>query len=78
VRTHAAKGTVKIWHADLGWGVLISRDVDREIWAHFSAIDSAIDPSGYRELYVGDSVEFRYHRGHQDGYRYVADSVHRL
>jgi len=48
--------------------------VDGEIWAHFSAIEA----SGYRELYDGDSVEFRYHRGHQDGYRYVADSVHRV
>jgi CspA family cold shock protein len=65
---------VKIWHADLGWGVLASPDVDSEIWAHFSAIEA----SGYRELNDGDSVEFRYRRAHQDAYRYVADSVRLL
>ena len=74
MRTQTAKGTVKIWHSELGWGVLTSPDVRGEIWANLSAIELI----GYRELLDGDSVEFRYHRGHQDGYRYVADSIHPL
>ena len=49
------------------------------MWAHFSAIEvSATEADGYRELNQGESVEFRYHRAHQDGYRYLADSVRRL
>jgi len=53
--------------------VLTSPDVSGEIWAHLSAIEA----SGFRELHGGEAVQFRYHPGHQDGYRYVADSIHR-
>ena len=74
MRARTAQGTVKIWHRELGWGVLTSPDVREEVWAHLSAIELI----GYQELLDGDPVEFRYHRGYQDGYRYVADSIHPL
>jgi len=73
MRSWIAKGIVKTWHPDLGWGVLTSPDVKAEIWVHFSAIEA----EGYRELQAGDLVEFRYHRAHQDGYEYVAETVRR-
>lgn len=65
-RLRNARGTVKAWHGDKGWGVLTSPDAPAEVWVHFSAIEG----SGYKELRVGDSVEFEYHHvANQDGTR---------
>ena len=64
---------MKDWSPEEGWGVLVSPDAPGEVWAHFSAIEG----SGFKELLPRESVEFRYRRGHQDGYSYVAVSVRR-
>ncbi len=73
-RIITTSGTVKVWHADQGWGVLTSPFVSDEVWAHFSAIEG----TSYRDLIDGEAVEFRYRRAHQDGYAYLAVSVRRL
>lgn len=73
MRVRDAKGTVKSWNAEEGWGILISPDAPGEVWAHFSAIEG----TGFRELHDGEPVTFRYRRGIQDGYSYVAVSVRR-
>jgi cold shock CspA family protein len=74
-RLRSARGTVKVWHGEKGWGVLTSPDAPTEVWVHFSAIQG----TGYRELRVGESVEFEYrHVANQDGYSYLAVSARRL
>jgi CspA family cold shock protein len=67
-RGRIATGVVKEWHAEAGWGVLTSADVEGDVWAHFSAIEG----TGFRELVDGDRVAFRFRRAHQDGYSYLA------
>jgi len=74
-RLKHARGAVKAWHADEGWGVLTSPDAPAEVWVHFGAIEG----TGYRELSDDESVEFEYHHvADQDGYSYVAVSVRRV
>jgi len=66
--------TVKSWSDEEGWGVLVSPEVDADIWAHFSAIDGP----GYRELAVGQKVTFEVEDlggPVQDGYRFRATRV---
>jgi CspA family cold shock protein len=67
------RGTTKAWNREEGWGVNASPDVGGDVWAHFSAVIG----DGYRELRVGDAVEFRYEERGQDGYHYAAVSVRR-
>jgi|1185.fasta_scaffold857919_1 cold shock protein len=74
MRSKEARGFVEAWYPDVGWGVLASSDLPHRVWAHFSAIDA----TGFRELRVGDQVEFRYRAASQDGFSYVAESVRRL
>jgi cold shock protein len=66
-------GTVKVWHEDEGWGVLVSADVAGEVLAHFSNIRGG----GYRLLTVGERVEFRYVEQEQDEYAFVATVIRR-
>lgn len=77
-RARQAKGSVKLWHDGEGWGVLTSADVPDDVWASFSAIEG----SGWKNLNVGEQVEFRYRptqsKGSQDGYSYIAESIRRL
>src|SRR4051794_18081930 len=56
-------GTVRVWHAEEGWGVLTAPD-DIEVWCHFSNIEMR----GYRVLSAGQSVDFDYETPGQDGY----------
>lgn len=46
-------GTVKWFNATKGYG-FIARDGGEDVFVHFSAIQS----SGYRELYEGQRVQF--------------------
>lgn len=59
MRVREAKGTVKDWSPEEGWGVLVSPDVPDEVWAGFWAIEG----SGFKELLPGEPVEFRYRPG---------------
>jgi cold shock protein len=64
-------GSVRLFHADEGWGVIDGPDVPGGCWVHFSAI--AVD--GYRELTSGQHVSFRYEVASQDGFAYRAVKV---
>jgi len=55
-------GTVDVWHAEDGWGVLKTPD-GRTVFCHFSHVDLP----GYRELLPGQAVEFDYFTPGQDG-----------
>jgi cold shock protein len=56
------RGTVKTWHDEDGWGVLVSPEVPGEVFAHFSHIEA----EGYRHLDAGASVNFEY-EAHPEG-----------
>jgi CspA family cold shock protein len=66
-----SRGTVRVWHAEEGWGVLDSAVTPGGCWAHFSAV---LVP-GYRELAAGGAVEFRFEDAEQDGYAFRAVEV---
>jgi len=66
--------TVKSWNDEEGWGVLVSSEVNGEIWAHFSSIEGA----GYGELVPGQKVTCGVQdlgEPFQDGYRFRASGV---
>ena len=56
-------GSVKSWRGDEGWGVLTSSEVGGDVWVHFADILG----DGYRELVIGEPIEFRYEVRQQDG-----------
>jgi cold shock protein len=62
-----ARGVVKFWIAEDGWGVISSDELPpgRDAWAHFSQIT---DMPGYRTLEAGQAVEFSFEAAQQDGY----------
>jgi CspA family cold shock protein len=64
-------GSVRVFDADEGWGVIDGPDVPGGCWVHFSAI--AMD--GYRELARGQHVSFRAEAASQDGFDYRAVKV---
>jgi CspA family cold shock protein len=71
-----ARGRVKFFLAEKGWGGIESPDLPHDVWVHFSAIAGA----GYRSLEEGDKVEFRYEdcEGIQDSWHFRATWVRRL
>jgi CspA family cold shock protein len=71
-----ARGTVKFYKAEKGWGAISSPDLPPglDAFAHFSAIEA----EGYRELQQGDEVEFDYEPAVQDSFRFVATRVRKL
>ena len=64
-------GTVRLWHAEEGWGVLDSDATPGGCWTHCSAV---LVP-GYRGLYSGSAVEFTFESAEQDGYPFRAVEV---
>lgn len=72
---HMAHGTVKFFKPEKGWGAITSPDLPDgcDAWVHFSAIDM----DGYRDLEVGDQVEFSYEEAQQDSFRFRATRVRR-
>ncbi|NIJ10435.1 CspA family cold shock protein [Saccharomonospora amisosensis] len=70
-----AHGTVKFFKPEKGWGAITSPDLPDgcDAWVHFSAIDM----DGYRDLEVGDQVEFSYEEAQQDSFRFRATRVRR-
>jgi cold shock CspA family protein len=78
VTPERARGKVKAYSEDEGWGVLVSADAPGEVWVGFMAIEG----EGFRKLDVGAVVEFDYitmsEPGGQDGYSHRATWVEQL
>jgi len=53
------KGTVKWFNNAKGYGFILADDIDGEIFAHFSAIQT----NGYKTLHAGQSVQFELNQG---------------
>ncbi|WP_081902421.1 cold-shock protein [Lentzea aerocolonigenes] len=73
-----SRGRVLQWHADEGWGAIVSPEFDGPVWVHFSSIDPGdrnTSTGGYRSLREGEAVEFTAERADQDGYRWRAIRV---
>lgn len=65
------QGNVQFWNDEEGWGVIDSNETPGGCWAHFSVISMA----GYRTLSAGQTVDFDWEQGEQDGYSYSASEV---
>ena len=65
-------GTVSQWSEDEGWSVISSSDTPGGCWAHFSQLELP----GYGSLEPGETVEFEWEQGEQDGFAYRAVRVH--
>lgn len=70
-RGDSARGTVREWHAEDGWGVLDSEDTPGGCWAHYSTVLMA----GYRTLQAGQEVRFTFEAPGQDGHAFSAEEV---
>jgi CspA family cold shock protein len=80
-------GTVRVWHAEQGWGVIDSPDTPGGCWAHFSHLwaEEPVPPrqpseivettSDFRELFDGETVDFEWESPGQDGYDFRAVTV---
>jgi CspA family cold shock protein len=71
-----ARGIVKFFRPDKGWGAISSDDlpVGRDAWVHFSVIEG----DGYRSLQEGDVVDFDFEAAVQDSFRFRATRVSKL
>ncbi|MDJ0396553.1 cold shock domain-containing protein [Rhodococcus sp. G-MC3] len=72
------RGSVEVWNAEQGWGVVGSDRTPGGCWVHYSDVIG----SGFRSLTIGQQVDLefedlgaKYPGGNQDGYRYRAISV---
>ena len=71
-----ARGIVKFFRAEKGWGAISSDElpVGRDAWVHFSAIEG----DGFRSLEEGDAVDFDFEAAVQDSFRFRATRVSKL
>jgi CspA family cold shock protein len=71
-----ARGVVKFYRDEKGWGAISSAELPagRDAWVHFSVIDG----DGYRSLTEGDAVDFDYEQAMQDSFRFRATRVRKL
>ena len=67
----ASIGSVRVFDADEGWGVIDGPDVPGGCWVHFSAIAG----DGYRQLSAGQRVSFHAEEARQDGFAFRAVKV---
>jgi cold shock CspA family protein len=68
------RGEVKFWDNNKGWGALVSPEVEGDVWALWSAVESDEFP----ELRGGDQVEFDYSPVSPEahgGFRWHAEKV---
>jgi CspA family cold shock protein len=72
-RPMTSVGSVRLFNADEGWGVIDGPDVPGGRWVPFSAIAMG----GYRQLAQGEQVSFRAEAANRDGYAYRAVKVWR-
>lgn len=68
-----ARGTVKFWKAQKGWGAISSEELPpgKDAWAHFSVVEVP----GCVCLEPGQLVEFEYEAAQQDSFEYRATAV---
>ncbi len=59
---------VRVWHDELGWGVLDSDETPGGCWSFFGTL--AVP--GYRTARAGDAVMLQWEAFEQDGYPYRA------
>ncbi|WP_395309215.1 cold shock domain-containing protein [Mycobacterium sp. AMU20-3851] len=73
----ATTGTVRFWHADLGWGVLDATETPGGCFAHYTQIQADADMAarGFRTLSDGQPVEFTWEQYPQDGYEFRVIAV---
>jgi CspA family cold shock protein len=69
-----ARGVVKFYRAEKGWGGIESEMTPDDVWFHFSDIEGA----GYRSLDAGEPVEFRWVPAQQDSWNCRATWVRSL
>ena len=67
----STQGVVRIWHDELGWGVIDSPATPGGCWCHFSAIEAP----GFRTLREGQAVRLFWEEADQDGYQFRAVRV---
>ncbi len=65
------EGTVRLWDAEEGWGILDSAATPGGCWAHFSALEV----EDYRVLNPDETVILTFEAVEQDGFDYRALSV---
>ncbi len=65
-----ARGVVKFFKAEKGWGAISSSELPpgKDAWVHFSHIEG----SGFRAFEAGDVVDFDYEPARQDSFAYRA------
>jgi cold shock protein len=68
------RGWVKFYKEENGWGGIESEDTPGDVWVHFSVIEMP----GFRSLYAGQEVEFRWEEAEQDSWHYRATWVRPL
>ena len=66
-----ARGLVREWYADDGWGVIDSPETPGGCWAHFSQVAM----TGCRALSAGQVVHLDWEVARQDGFDYRAVRV---
>jgi CspA family cold shock protein len=71
-----ARGWVKFFNPEKGWGGIESPELPHDVWVHYSTIAG----QGYRSLEEGERVEFAYEdcAGHQDSWHFRTLWVRRL
>lgn len=58
------EATVREWHDDDGWGVVVGASFEEACWVHYSAIEM----EGFHRLLIGQHVYVEAERFPQDGF----------
>jgi CspA family cold shock protein len=66
-----ARGVIREWRHDDGWGVIDSDETPGGCWVHFTHLRMA----GWRAAEPGQGVTFTFEPGPQDGFDYRAVDV---
>lgn len=72
-----ALGIVKFYKSEKGWGAISSAELAPGLDAFISFADIK-GQKGFRELAVGDRVEFEYQPARQDSFQFVATWARRI
>lgn len=71
-----ARGVVKFYKAEKGWGAISCAELPagQDVWVHCSDIEG----TGYRSLDAGDIVDFDYRKARQDFFHFRATRARRF